>query len=91
MVRYQYEMNDLAITENKVEKEYEFRITVKTEEQHKAMQDIRAFFDHNRLHTDVMFYTHLDHSYQVIVREDYYVEFLLALFKHRLLTQLEWA
>ncbi|MGO0062100.1 hypothetical protein ACTID9_19045 [Brevibacillus fluminis] len=90
MLTYLFDPAKLSIQESKVEDDYEFRIHVKEEEQHEAMRDIRHYFAENRVHTDVLFYTHVDHGYQVIVRQDYYVAFVLQLFAHRLLTQVGW-
>lgn len=91
MLVYQFDSDVISITENLSENDYEFRIKVKTEEQHQALLAIRAYFDDNRVHTDVLFYTHMNQEYQVIVRKDYYVAFVLQLFSHRLLSQVAWA
>ncbi|RNB91106.1 hypothetical protein EDM56_05840 [Brevibacillus fluminis] len=90
MLTYQFDSSTLSIQESKVEGDYEFRIHVQEEEQHQAMRDIRHYFAENRVHTDVLFYTQIDHGYQVIVRQDYYVAFVLQLFAYRLLTQVAW-
>lgn len=90
MIHYQFDSSVITLSEQRNGNDYEFRIKVTTDEQHQSMQQIRSHFDHNDVHTDVLFYTHLDHGYQVIVREDYYVDFLLQLFKYRLLTNLAW-
>jgi hypothetical protein len=42
------------------------------------------------VYTDVLFYAYPDQTYKVIVRRDYYVEFVLELMKHKLLQSVEW-
>lgn len=55
------------------------------------MKKIREQFDDNRVHTDVLFYYYPNHEYRIIVRQDYYVDFVLALMKHRLLESVKWS
>lgn len=55
-----------------------------------ALKAIQHDFESNKVHTDVSFYAYKDHHYRVIVRNDYYVDFILALMKHRLVKQAEW-
>lgn len=42
------------------------------------------------MYTVVLFYAYANHEYRVIVRRDYYVDFLLEMMKHRLLRSAEW-
>ncbi|GAX89927.1 hypothetical protein [Effusibacillus lacus] len=92
MIRYQYDENALSITEQKNENDIEFIIKIKDEDQYlQAIRQVRADFDHNDIHTDALFYTHPDHEYQVIVRKEYYIDFILCLFKHQLVKSLTWS
>ncbi|MFC0215400.1 hypothetical protein ACFFK0_23690 [Paenibacillus chartarius] len=54
------------------------------------IREIQTHFDENRVHTDVLFYALGDRHYQVIVRADYYEEFVLQLMRHRLLRSVKW-
>ena len=55
-----------------------------------GIKEIHKFFEENRVYTDVMFYVYEHHQYKVIVRQDYYTDFILALMKHHLLLSVEW-
>ncbi|MDF2718435.1 MAG: hypothetical protein K0R28_5360 [Paenibacillus sp.] len=55
-----------------------------------AMRQVQQYFEANHVHTDVLFYLYPGHKYRVIVRQDYYNDFLLELLKHRLLRVLRW-
>ncbi|MBA4603611.1 hypothetical protein H2C83_15170 [Thermoactinomyces sp. AMNI-1] len=54
------------------------------------LRKVRNFFDENDVYTDVLFYVYTNHKYQVIVRQDYYNDFIIQLMKHRLLKSVEW-
>lgn len=52
---------------------------------------MRNFFDENDVYTDVLFYAYANHKFQVIVRQDYYNDFVIELMRHHLLQSIEWA
>ncbi|AMA72276.1 MULTISPECIES: hypothetical protein [Aneurinibacillus] len=91
MVRYEYDKEGLDIQEHKNGNDKEFVIKIKNPAQYlQALRKVRAYFSNDTVHTDVLFYTHRNNEYHVIVRADYYVIFLLSLFKYRILSRLEW-
>ncbi|MCL6457014.1 MAG: hypothetical protein K6T85_03320 [Gorillibacterium sp.] len=55
-----------------------------------GIKEIEKVFEDNRVYTDVMFYVYEHHHYKVIVRKDYYDQFILALMQYRLLLSVEW-
>lgn len=91
MLQYQYDRDALVIQERKNENDIEFLIKVIRDDGYvDAIHRVRSDFDHNTIYTDALFYTHHNNEYQVIVRSDYYVDFVLCLFKHRLLKSVAW-
>jgi hypothetical protein len=55
-----------------------------------AMKQIREHFDQDSLYTDVLFYAHKNNEYQIIVRRDYYIDFILCLFKYQFVKSVNW-
>jgi hypothetical protein len=55
-----------------------------------GLKQVREWFESNGVHTDVLFYAYPDQTYKVIVRRDYYVEFVLELMKRKLLQSVAW-
>ncbi|MFT9848741.1 hypothetical protein [Aneurinibacillus sp. REN35] len=91
MVTYRYNTDRLLIEEKDNEKDKEFVFTVlDVDTILPGLRRVRAFFDSDKVYTDVIFYSHPNHEYQVIVRHDHYIDFLLALFKSRIIDSLEW-
>jgi hypothetical protein len=91
MIRYDYDREGLSIQEKSNGDDMEFVLRIINAEKHlSAFHHVRDHFNANNIHTDVMFYVHADHEFNVIVRKDYYVDFILALFKYRLLNQVSW-
>lgn len=91
MVAYRYDTSLLHIEEKDNDQDKEFIFKVKdVDTVLPALRKIRAFFDSDKVYTDVIFYSHPGYEYQVIVRQDHYIDFLLALFKYKIITYLEW-
>ncbi|WNQ11858.1 hypothetical protein MJA45_02035 [Paenibacillus aurantius] len=82
------EIVDIKETENG--KDIEFSIRVIAEAYYETMKAVQQVFEENDVITDVFLYTFPQHEYRVIVRKDYYEDFILQLLKHRLLTKAEW-
>lgn len=55
-----------------------------------SMKEVQKKFEENDIYTDVLFYPHEHQCYRVIVRKDFYVEFILAMMQYRLLDRVEW-
>lgn len=91
MIDYQYDQTGLSISEKTNGDDLEFVIQVKDEAKYlQAIHEVRTYFEKNNVYTDVLFYTHPHNEYQVIVRKDFYVDFLSCLFKHHILESLVW-
>ncbi|MFC7443061.1 hypothetical protein [Laceyella putida] len=92
MLFYQYDKDMIKIQETVNGNDVEFNIQFinGTPDTIDAMKQVQKMFEENDVHTDVLFYTHVDHEFRVIVRRDYYVDFVLALMKFRLLKRVEW-
>ncbi|QCJ41597.1 hypothetical protein FAY30_06730 [Bacillus sp. S3] len=89
-VTYKYDENVLGIKESANGDDIEFSITLLNSELKKNMKKVRDFFDENKVLTDIHYYLHPNNKYQVIVRSDFYNEFLIQLFKQQLLTEIAW-
>ncbi|MCM3725527.1 hypothetical protein M3226_07510 [Neobacillus cucumis] len=53
--------------------------------------EVRQYFDDNSVLTDIHYYIHPNNNYQVIVRNDFYNEFIIQLFRQQLLKEIKWA
>lgn len=91
VLAYSYNEQVIQIQQSSNDKDVEFLIEIlQTEPYVEKLKKVRHFFEDNRVYTDVLFYALADHKYKVIVRSDYYVDFILELMKHRLLESVEW-
>ncbi|WKB36313.1 hypothetical protein QS257_03930 [Terrilactibacillus sp. S3-3] len=93
MKKLNYQIDDSLIgleEKKKNDDDVEFLITVKTDEALRRLRDIRKFYDSDKVYTDILFYTLVNRQYQVIVRRDVYVPFILRLFQFRLIRFVEW-
>jgi hypothetical protein len=91
MLTYEYDQQVIQIEEqtNGDDVELWIRLQEANAEVEKAVKKIRDEFDQNDVLTDVLFYAHTD-GYQWVVRNDFYVDFILQLFKYRLVRELRW-
>ncbi|GEB78422.1 hypothetical protein SIN01_27670 [Sporolactobacillus inulinus] len=80
----------ITLTEHRNENDFEFLIHTKTNEAADRLRKLREFFDSDRVYTDILFYARKDHEYQVIVRRDVYVPFVVHLLQLQLLKSVEW-
>lgn len=87
---YDWDPNIIDISEAEVLNDIEFSIKVVSPPHFEDMRIIQKIFDSNHVITDVLVYTYTNHEYRVIVRKDYYEDFILQLMKYRLLTKVEW-
>ncbi len=91
MLQYQHNDNELTISEAPDGDDIEFKIEILDKEKHlQPFHQIRDHFNNNHIYTDVMFYSLSDHEYQVIVKRENYIDFVLSLFKYKLLTSVQW-
>jgi hypothetical protein len=92
MLTYQYNQDVIRITETANGDDIEFHIQILKEEPYvEKIRQVQNLFEDNDVHTDVLFYAYPNHQYRVIVRQDYYTDFVLAMMKHRLLQSVKWS
>ena len=68
----------------------EFTLTLLGKELKKRIEEIRDYFNANNIVSDAQVYIHPNNKYQIIVRKDFYYDFVLQLFKQQLLLELKW-
>lgn len=91
MLTYTYQTNTIQITETELNEDVEFQLTIHEPEVHcQNLKKVQQYFDDNKVYTDAMFYTFQDHKYKIVVRKDYYVDFVLTLMKFRLVEAVSW-
>ncbi|MCP3773933.1 hypothetical protein NLX71_11540 [Paenibacillus sp. MZ04-78.2] len=92
MLYYEYDRELLTIEEQSNGQDVEFRMKLHRPDAgvEKAVKRIRDYFDDNDVITDVLFYAHEDGEYQWIVRHDFYEDFVISLFRHRLVQRMAW-
>ncbi|MGP0584760.1 hypothetical protein [Paenibacillus timonensis] len=92
-LKYRIDSERVQIRETSNEEDVEFELTFLQEEPLLSkMREVQKRFEDNDIYTDVLFYLNQDQErqYKIIVRNDFYVDFLLALMKYRILEGLEW-
>ncbi|WHY78816.1 hypothetical protein QNH20_06715 [Neobacillus sp. WH10] len=89
-VAYKYDEKLLELMETANGDDFEFSITLLNSELKKSMIKVREFFEENKVITDIHYYIHPNNRYQVIVRKDFYNEFIIQLFRQQLLKEIIW-
>ncbi|KRE96456.1 hypothetical protein ASG89_31305 [Paenibacillus sp. Soil766] len=89
-LNYEWNQNVIDISETEVLNDIEFSIKILSPSHFEDMRSIEKIFESNHIITDVLVYTYTNHEYRVIVRKDFYRDFILQLMKHQLLTKVEW-
>ncbi|MEH7335723.1 hypothetical protein V7161_24160 [Neobacillus drentensis] len=87
---YKYNEQLLEITETVNGDDIEISITLIDSELKKNLKKVRDFFDENKVISDIYFYIHPNNKYQIIVRKDFYNEFIIQLFRQELLKEIKW-
>lgn len=91
MLTYRYDTQALEIVESENESDIEFRIRMPEKSPYvESLKRVRDFFESNEVYTDVLFYAYPNQEYIVNVRKDYYTDFILEMFKQKLLKSVEW-
>jgi adenine specific DNA methylase Mod len=91
MIIYESSQEGFTLNEQKNNEDIEFTIVIKDNERYlAAMKQLRDFYNSDNVYTDVLFYVHKDHEYQIIVRQDTYIDFLLSLFKYKFIQSISW-
>lgn len=91
-MRIQYKYNEKLIELKEVANgdDVEFFITILDEEAKNQLKKIREYFAENNILTDVHLYTLANNRYHLIVRKDFYIEFVSQLFKQQLVEEMKW-
>ena len=89
-IEYKYDEKLLIVKETANGNDIEFTISLYSKDLKPPLEEVRDYFNENKILTDVLFYTHPNHVFQIIVRKDFYKDFLLQLFKHQIIQQLKW-
>jgi hypothetical protein len=91
MIQYKSSQEGFTLNEQKNNEDYEFTIVIQdTEHYLPAMKQLREFYNSDDVYTDVLFYVRKVHEYQIIVRQDTYVDFTLSLFKYKFIQSIAW-
>lgn len=80
----------MELKEAKNGDDFEFNLTLFDKDLKKQLAKVKKYFDENDILTDLLVYTHSDKHVQIIVREDFYEDFILQLFKHQLIDEVKW-
>lgn len=89
-IAYEYDKNVLEITEQNNVEDKEFKIKLHDKGLELNIHEVRNFFEQNDIYTDAYFYTLADHTYQIIVKNEYYNDLVIKLFSEKLLQKINW-
>ncbi|MED3562067.1 hypothetical protein [Bacillus xiapuensis] len=89
-VIYTYDEKLLELNETTNDIDTEFTITSLGPDIKKQIYKIREIFNENDVLTDILVYAHANQRYQIIVRKDFYNDFIIELFRQRLVKELKW-
>lgn len=87
---YEYNESQVVITEKKDGGVNEFFFSFLDQSLEKGLSEVRNYFYGNDDDFDAFFYTNLDKQVKVTVKDEYYTDFLLQLFKQKILISLKW-
>lgn len=87
---YQYNESLLVLNEMPNGNDVEFQLDLRSKEVKPRLAKVEEYFSQNAITTDVLVYAHKNLQFQIIVRKDFYEDFLLQLFKQQLLLELKW-
>ncbi|CAM5792094.1 MULTISPECIES: hypothetical protein [Brevibacillus] len=90
MVAYTFDQSLIEIQETENENDVTFSIEVKSEDMRNRLKQVRSYFEDNKDYTDAFFYSRQGGSYEVIVRKDAVIPFLVQAFRFRCLESLQW-
>jgi len=90
-VEYSYDKKLIELKEVLNGNDIEFFITLFNSDLKKNLMKVRQYFDDNKVLTDIHYYIHPNNHYQVIVRNDFYNEFIIQLFTQQLLKEIKWS
>lgn len=88
---YRFDEQRVEILESANGTDTEFEINLRDLDLVDGLKEVKKKFDENDIYTDVLFYAYENHRYKVIVRSEFYVDFIMALMGNGLLRLVEWA
>jgi adenine specific DNA methylase Mod len=92
LISYKSNQDGFTLMEQKNNEDFEFTIVIKDTERYlPEMKRLREHYNLDNVYTDVLFYVHKDHEYQIIVRQDTYIDFVLSLFKYKFIQSIAWS
>ncbi|MBT2700212.1 hypothetical protein ACSU6B_23845 [Neobacillus sp. C211] len=89
-VEYKYNEQLLDLKETANGDDFEFTLTFVENKWKKKIEEIRGYFDSNNILTDIHFYIHPNNRFQIIVRKDFYNEFIIQLFRQQIVKEIKW-
>lgn len=89
-VAYTFNKQFLDLNEAVNGEDFEFSLTFFDNTFKKKIEKIREHFDTNSILTDILFYIHPNNRYQIIVRKDFYNEFIIELFRQQIVQEIKW-
>jgi hypothetical protein len=92
MMKVAYKFNNqlIELVETSNGDDSEFSLTLIDKNLKKKVEKVREYFDENNILTDIYFYIHPNNRFQIIVRKDFYDEFLIQLFRQQLVNEIKW-
>ncbi|MEH7504494.1 hypothetical protein V7152_21180 [Neobacillus drentensis] len=89
-VAYKYVEKLLELHETANGDDFEFTLTFVDHKWKEKIEKIREYFDANNILTDIHFYIHPNNRIQIIVRKDFYNEFIIQLFRQQIVEAIKW-
>ena len=87
MLVYEFDKSEVDIRETANEDDVEFTVRLlKDYPEPNPMKLVQHTFEHDPVLTDALFYVYPNREYKVIVRKEYYDDFILELMRRGLLT-----
>ena len=89
-LEYQYDEQFLDLKETANDDDFEFTLTFVDNNWKNKIEKIREYFDENNILTDILIYIHPNNKFQIIVRKDFYNEFIIQLFRQQIVEEVKW-
>ncbi|GIP53906.1 hypothetical protein [Paenibacillus vini] len=90
-LKYEFDKEEILILETEGDSDVEFEIKfIGDQPLALRLKEVQKKFAENDVYTDALFYMYEDQRHKIIVRKEYYIDFIMALMKYQLLTRIEW-
>lgn len=91
-LKYDFDPKEMLILETEGDSDVEFEIKfIGDPSIALRLKEVQKKFAENDVYTDALFYLYEDQRHKIIVRKEYYIDFIMALMKYQLLTRVEWS